>query len=159
MTTRSKYRLPVWCVVLLLASSAVSGTQGMPATRARTHYADFVRDMDVGMHTMMRDMHAHGYTGDADVDFLAMMIAHHEGAIEMARLVLLHGSDPLVRRLAEEIIATQHVEIRGMRQRYAIIHQGGDGARDDELVLGAIRGRERPEARGYQSTMRGVASR
>ena len=43
-------------------------------------------------------MHASGYTGNPDVDFLAMMIPHHEGAVEMARLVLVYGKDPLTRR-------------------------------------------------------------
>ena len=31
----------------------------------------------------MEDMHAPGYTGAPDVDFLSMMIPHHEGAVEM----------------------------------------------------------------------------
>lgn len=100
---------------------------------------DFAREMSVGMDRMMRDMHACSHTGNADVDFLAMMIPHHEGAIEMARLVLLHGNDPLTRRLAEEIIASQTVEIQTMRARYAILNRGGNGRRDDALVLGAIR--------------------
>ena len=38
-----------------------------------------------------------------DVDFLAMMIPHHQGAVEMARLALIYGKDPLTRRVAEEI--------------------------------------------------------
>jgi uncharacterized protein (DUF305 family) len=97
--------------------------------------------MEIGMERMMRDMHAYGHTGNADTDFLAMMIPHHEGAIEMARLVLLHGSDPLVRRLAEDIIATQAVEIQAMRERHAIINRRSDGEPDDSLVLGATRGR------------------
>ena len=86
----------------------------------------FVREMDAGMDRMMRDMHAPGYTGDADVDFLAMMIPHHEGAVEMARLVLVHGKDPLTRQLADEIIASQTSEIAAMRQRLAILRRGED---------------------------------
>lgn len=86
----------------------------------------FVRQMDAGMKKMMEDMHAPGYSGNPDVDFLAMMIPHHEGAVEMARLVLIHGKDPLTRRLAEEIIASQMAEIAAMKQRLAILRRGED---------------------------------
>ena len=54
-----------------------------------------------------QDMHRPGYTGQPDSDFLAMMIPHHEGAVDMARLVLIHGRDPMVRQIAEKIIASQ----------------------------------------------------
>ena len=59
------------------------------------------------MARMMQDMHGPGYVGNADVDFLVMMIPHHAGAVDMARLVLQHGRDPATRQLAEEIIAGQ----------------------------------------------------
>jgi uncharacterized protein (DUF305 family) len=86
----------------------------------------FARDMAVGMKTMMNNMHATGYTGNPDVDFLEMMIPHHQGAVEMARLLLMHGKDPLTRRLAEEIIASQTAEIAAMEQRLAILRRGED---------------------------------
>ena len=86
----------------------------------------FASQMDAGMQTMMTNMHAPGYTGNPDVDFLAMMIPHHEGAVEMARLVLVYGKDPLTRRLAEEILASQTAEVAAMRERLAILRRGDD---------------------------------
>src|SRR5690349_12773498 len=80
-------------------------------------YSRFTRQMNAGMSTMMSAMHAPGPSGSPDVDFLAMMIPHHEGAVEMARLELIHGRDPATRRLAEDIIANQTVEIEGMKRR------------------------------------------
>ena len=63
---------------------------------------------------MHRDM-AIEYTGDADADFARSMIPHHQGAIDMAQVELEHGTDPELRRLAEEIIAAQEAEIAFLR--------------------------------------------
>jgi uncharacterized protein (DUF305 family) len=95
--------------------------------------------MHAGMERMMRDMRAAGHSGNPDIDFLAMMIPHHEGAVEMARLVLIHGRDPATRRLAEEIIASQSTEVAGMRQRLAIL-RGEKPPESDFPALGGTRG-------------------
>jgi uncharacterized protein (DUF305 family) len=55
-------------------------------------------------------------SGDADSDFAMMMISHHEGAIDMAKLELQYGKDLQLRAMAEKIIAAQEVEIAKLKK-------------------------------------------
>ncbi len=103
-------------------------------------YGSFMRQMDSDMAKMMHEMHSPSYSGDPDIDFLVMMIPHHQGAVDMARLQLIYGQDPLVRKLAEEIIASQQVEIEAMQRRLEIIRTR-KGLKDEEFpALGGTRG-------------------
>ena len=124
---------------------------GMPhgAPKMPSRYGEpfqrFAAEMDVGMAKMMSDMHAPGYSGDADIDFLAMMIPHHEGAVDRARLVLQHGNDPVTRRLAEDIIASQRVEIECMQRRLADLKRGVSRSEPGGYpALGGTRGTPAP---------------
>ncbi len=90
-------------------------------SHSSTDYEQFTTDMHAGMATMMTDMHAAPPSGNPDIDFLAMMIPHHAGAVDMARLVLRAGRDPLVREIAEKILAGQISEIEGMRGRLQVM--------------------------------------
>src|SRR5690349_10990765 len=77
----------------------------------------FRAELQTAMTTMDRNMVGAPMTGDPDRDFLAMMIPHHQGAIDMAKSVLAHGKDPVAKRLAQEIVATQQAEIELMHRR------------------------------------------
>ena len=71
--------------------------------------------MAEAMNRMDRGM-AIDHTGDPDRDFAAMMIPHHQGAIDMAKAELQFGRNPVLRRLAQGIIVEQQQEIELMRR-------------------------------------------
>ena len=55
------------------------------------------------------------FSGNADADFVNGMIPHHQGAVDMAKVVLAFGKDPEIRKLAEAIVQAQESEITLMR--------------------------------------------
>jgi uncharacterized protein (DUF305 family) len=74
----------------------------------------FLSENDAAMKRMMADMMIKP-TGDVDRDFVAMMVPHHQGAVDMAKAELKYGHNELLRRLAREIVANQQQEITVMR--------------------------------------------
>jgi Domain of unknown function (DUF305) len=74
----------------------------------------FLSENESAMNKMMADMTIKP-TGDIDRDFVAMMVPHHQGAIDMAQAQLRYGRNEQLRRLAQEIIVTQQQEIAAMR--------------------------------------------
>jgi uncharacterized protein (DUF305 family) len=58
-------------------------------------------------------------SGDADRDFVRMMIPHHAGAVEMAKAELIYGRNQVLRRLAQSIVIEQNQEIEIMRRALA----------------------------------------
>src|SRR5580700_3282291 len=88
----------LFCPSAALPQEIKEGTNASPA---------FAQELMRSMELMDKDMMAAPMTGDPDHDFCAMMIPHHQGAIDMAKAILLHGKDPVVQRLAQEIIVTQ----------------------------------------------------
>jgi uncharacterized protein (DUF305 family) len=85
--------------------------------------------MHEAMTVMDRGMENAPMTGDPDRDFAAMMIPHHRGAIDMAKAELLYGKNPVLRRLAQEIIVTQDSEITVMRMELQKQPVGGSPSR------------------------------
>jgi uncharacterized protein (DUF305 family) len=130
--------------ILFLVSSvqAEEHSHHKPPTFAQYsgEYAVFMRQMDSDMEKMMHNMHSPGYSGDPDIDFLTMMIPHHQGAIDMSRLQLIYGKDPLIRKLAEEIIAGQRVEVEAMKRRLEILRTRKVTEGNEFPALGGTRG-------------------
>lgn len=76
--------------------------------------APFVARVTTAMSAMMVGMTTPP-TGDTDRDFVAWMVPHHQGAIDMAQAELLYGRNVKLRRIAQEIVVTQQQEIAAMR--------------------------------------------
>lgn len=65
--------------------------------------------------TMMKNMHV-SVTGDPDVDFVTMMIPHHQGAVDMCNVQLQYGNDDEILKLCKDIVAAQNKEIAQMQE-------------------------------------------
>jgi hypothetical protein len=91
--------------------SAICAKAFGPAPAAE---APYLAENITAMTKMMIDMGIRP-SGDVDADFVAMMVPHHQGAIEMAQAELRHGRNERLRRMAQEIIITQLQEITAMR--------------------------------------------
>jgi Domain of unknown function (DUF305) len=78
----------------------------------------FLSENAAAMKEMMADMTIKP-TGDVDRDFVAMMLPHHQGAVDMARAELKYGHNAQLRRLAREIVTEQQQEITVMRDAVA----------------------------------------
>lgn len=99
----------IFAVTLALGSQGSSSHRGM--TTGDAGWSEFMASMN--------KMHAHmgaiAPSGDADADFVRLMLPHHQAAIDMAKTQLMYGRDPQMRRLAQEIITDQQSEIELMR--------------------------------------------
>lgn len=88
---------------------------GISAAIASTSLSAGSRALQSANETMHQAMGVE-MTGDVDVDFVRGMIPHHEGAVEMAKIVLQYGNDPQIKELAEKIVAAQESEIAFMKE-------------------------------------------
>ena len=86
---------------------------GVSLAEAAPEEAPFLAENDAAMTKMMAAM-AVRPTGDVDRDFVATMVPHHQGAIDMAQAELRYGHNEQLRRIAQEIIVEQQQEIAAM---------------------------------------------
>lgn len=101
-------------LVVVIAVIAVLGAVGAVVdVLADSTTSAFAAENDAAMAKMMAAM-AVKPSGDVDRDFAAMMIPHHQGAIDMALAELRYGSNEQLRRIAQEIIVDQQQEIAAM---------------------------------------------
>jgi Domain of unknown function (DUF305) len=116
---RSRLSATIFGARLLVAfatSSHVLAHENHPATQSATAIAEapFYKENAAAMDKMMAAMDVKP-TGDIDRDFAAMMIPHHQGAIDMAVIELRYGKNEQLRRIAQEIIVDQMQEIAAMK--------------------------------------------
>jgi len=98
-----------------MAMADAAKPAALPAAFVASSDKPFPKLMDEAMAIMDRDMQAAPMNGQAGHDFVTMMLPHHQGAIDMAKAVLLNTQDPELRNLALGIIAEQQNEINVMR--------------------------------------------
>jgi uncharacterized protein (DUF305 family) len=116
ITTRNLLAGGALFASLGLAGAALAqGHQGHGSHGAATP-ADTAatKDYKAANDKMHKEMNI-SFSGDADVDFARGMIPHHQGAVDMAKVVLAHGKDPELRKLAESVITEQEKEIAFLR--------------------------------------------
>ncbi|HWY56819.1 MAG TPA: DUF305 domain-containing protein [Terriglobales bacterium] len=99
----------LWTAGLIAAFSIAALAQMEPRAMS------FMHVMKDSMERMDNGMKSGPMNGDVDHDFSIMMMPHHQGAIDMAKAELLYGKDPVMRRLAEEIVVDQQSEIQAMQ--------------------------------------------
>ena len=118
-----------WRLALLSIFFCTLGTQALQHG-SRPHLGDKSvgdpawSELNTSMEKMHRAMASVEASGDGDVDFVSLMLPHHQGALDMAKTQLMYGTDPQMRRLAQEIIIDQQSEIELMhlwlKQRAAL---------------------------------------
>ena len=93
---------------------AQDGSQQGPPPGNQAGEGPFLAENDAAMGKMMNDMTVKP-SGDVDRDFVAMMVPHHQGAVDMAKAELRYGRSEQLRRIAQEIIVDQLQEIAAMK--------------------------------------------
>jgi uncharacterized protein (DUF305 family) len=111
--------IPIILGVLVISSSqAIAADQNVQNPHQATSnnsMSTFAQQMHKSTAQMHHAMTSAPMTGDPDRDFARMMIPHHQGAIAMAEAVLEEGHDPVIRKMAQEIVENQQQEIKQLK--------------------------------------------
>src|SRR5882724_9175974 len=99
-------------LVTVVASSVAVSTMIQAQSSADPDWSELMASMD----KMRTTMEATKPSGNNDVDFVRLMLPHHQAAIDMAKTQLLYGKDPQMRGLAQKIITAQQSEIELMQR-------------------------------------------
>jgi uncharacterized protein (DUF305 family) len=106
----------------LITATLIAGMTGMRAYPQHSHNASQPAssgpawsELQHSMESMHEALFSLKSTGNNDEDFVRLMLPHHQAAIDMAKAELMHGQDPQMRRLAQEIITDQESEIELMQ--------------------------------------------
>ena len=110
---RSISRWPLLLVLVPVVTLAWRWQNPQSQDRTVIEASGWTASMDVTdrMHAAMASVQP---SGDPDVDFVRLMLPHHQGAVDMAKVELIYGTDPQLRRLAQEIVTDQESEIQLM---------------------------------------------
>jgi len=113
----SRPSLARFALLLLSASLGMSSVSAEPAgirtddAHANADWSELSASMD-SMHHAVAGIRP---SADNDLNFVNLMLPHHQAAIDMAKTQLKYGTDPQMRRLAQEIVTDQQSEIELMR--------------------------------------------
>lgn len=130
------------------AQSADTAMEGMDHAAAdmqepNSAMLGYIAAMETSMNVMPSDS-----TGDADADFLMVMIPHHQSAVDMARIAVEVGDNPEVQALARAIMEDQEAEITAMQEMLAAMQVGGSSGEAVAPVADVIDSAETVDSEG-----------
>jgi uncharacterized protein (DUF305 family) len=104
----------VLTTALMIAITPVRAAKSAPQAPSDDASANWSALSDA-MKTMHRSVAEVSASKDSDLNFVNLMLPHHQAAVDMAKAQLQYGVDPQMRRLAQEIVTDQQSEMELMR--------------------------------------------